>query len=374
MPRLFVASGIFHPEPGGPATYLYHLLPHLQAQGWQVRALAYSDDTPAQTYPYPVRRIRRRLLPLRLADYAWAARAGLRWAQVVYVHSLDLPLLGGSAPRVIKIVGDQAWERAIRKGWIPPDEDVDVFQHKTYNRLVTLAQQARARQARAMHGVIVPSEYLKRMVMGWGVDAAKVHVIYNALPPEHVPPLPQAEARRQLGLADAPTLITAARLTAWKGVGQLIAALHHVPDVRLLVAGDGPLLETLRQQASPLGQRVLFLGRVSRHQLNLYLQAADYLALYSGYEGLSHTLLESLRAGTPVIASDKGGNPEVVQHGVNGLLVKYGDGQALVETLRAAFAPGRRAALAANSQHGLQRFDFGQMVAHTASTLAAYLG
>jgi glycosyltransferase involved in cell wall biosynthesis len=53
----------------------------------------------------------------------------------------------------------------------------------------------------------------------------------------------------------------------------------------------------------------------------LYFRSADYTVLYSGYEGLSHTLLESLLAGTPVIASNKGGNPEVVRHGENGLLV-----------------------------------------------------
>ncbi len=74
------------------------------------------------------------------------------------------------------------------------------------------------------------------------------------------------------------------------------------------------------------------------------MKAADYVALYSGYEGLSHTLLESLRAGTPVIASDKGGNPEVVQHGINGLLVPYVDVEALTAAI-ARSAASRRARL-----------------------------
>ncbi len=77
------------------------------------------------------------------------------------------------------------------------------------------------------------------------------------------------------------------------------------------------------------------------------MKAADYVALYSGYEGLSHTLLESLRAGTPVIASDKGGNPEVVQHGINGLLVAYANAaisaEALADAIREALRPGVRA-------------------------------
>jgi len=274
----------------------------------------------------------------------------------------------------------------VRRGWIPPTEDIDIFQHKRYGIAVTLQQALRGREVRGMDGVIVPSQYLKRMVVGWGVDAAKVWVIYNALPPVEektgdsvgthgrAPPS-QAEARAQLGLGDGPLLLTAGRLLPWKGVDHLIAALPYVPEARLLVAGDGPMLDGLKQQAqgSGVGERVAFLGRVPRDRLVLYMKAADYVALYSGYEGLSHTLLESLRAGTPVIASDKGGNPEVVQHGVNGLLVPYVALEALVAALQEAFAPGKRAALAANTHVGMERFDFARMVEQTDAALRRFI-
>src|SRR5689334_4705769 len=183
QPRLFVAAGIFHPESGGPATYLYEILPELQKLGWQPRVVTYGAGN-TSAYPYPLTRIPRRLLPIRLAHYGLAAFPLLRWADLVYVHTLDLPLIGGKAKRVVKMVGDQAWERAIRKGWIPASEDIDTFQTKDYGGVVTAQKIARARQMQAMDGVIVPSQYLKRMVVGWGVDEAKIHVVYNALPPE----------------------------------------------------------------------------------------------------------------------------------------------------------------------------------------------
>lgn len=374
--KLFIASGIFHPEPGGPATYLHELLPELVKRGWDVRALTFSDQPHADLrYPYPVTRILRRALPLRMADYARAARSLLAWADVTYIHTLGLPLYGArNAPRLVKIVGDVAWERAVRKGWIAPSEDIDDFQTRGYGWRVMLDKARRAREARAMDGLIVPSEYLKRMVVGWGVDAAKVQVIYNALPPDTVAPeLTQAEARARLGWTDAPTVLTVGRLLPWKGVDHLIAALRRVPDVRLVVAGDGDILPALRAQAADagVGERVMFAGRVSREQMPVYMKAADYLALYSGYEGLSHTLLESLRVCTPVIASDKGGNPEVVLHGVNGLLVPYVNVEALATALQDAFRPGRREALAANSNAGMERFDFGRLVEETAGALKA---
>ena len=101
--------------------------------------------------------------------------------------------------------------------------------------------------------------------------------------------------------------------------------------------------------------------------------AADYFVLYSGYEGLAHSALESLRAGTPVIASDKGGNPEVVSHAVNGLLVPYVDVDALARALKTAFQPGQRAALAANSRQRLERFKFAHMINQTDALLKSFL-
>lgn len=380
--RLFIAAGIFHPESGGPATYLYELLPELQKRDWEPRVVTYGAGN-TTAYPYPVTRIPRRPLPIRLAHYGLAAFPLLRWADLVYVHTLDLPLLGGKARRVVKMVGDQAWERAIRKAWIPPTTDIDTFQTTTYSGVVAAQKAARARQMQAMDGVIVPSQYLKHMVAGWGVDESKINVVYNALPPTLHTPSPstdgseitQAEARKQLNLHDAPTIITAARLTPWKGVDHLIAALQQVPDVRLIVAGEGEMLPALKQQAETAGlsQRVTFLGKVNRAKLALYMKAADYLALYSGYEGLSHTLLESLLEGTPVIASDKGGNPEVVQHDVNGLLVPYVDVPALAAALNMAFRSGVRERLAANSTIGMERFQFKTMVQNTSDVLTRYL-
>jgi len=358
-PRLAVATGIFHPEPGGPATYLHEILPALQARGWQVRLLTYgSGDTSG--YPYPVTRIPRRALPLRTAHYGLASVDVLRWADVVYTHTIDLPLIGSGAPRLIKIVGDQAWERCIRKGWVPPDMDIDAFQQGDVGRLARQQIASRSRQVRAMDGVIVPSDYLKRMVIGWGVPEQRVHRVYNALPPYTGDRLSRDAARARLGWDSAPAILTAARLEAWKGVQHLVAALPDVPHARLYIAGDGPLLAALKSQAAPLRDRVRFLGRLSRADLATAMQAADLFALYSGYEGLSHSLLESLQLGTPVIASDKGGNPEVVRHGVNGLLVPYVDGAALAAALREGLA--QREALAAHAADGLARFDFVTML------------
>ena len=373
MPKLMIAAGIFHPESGGPATYLKEILPALQTHSWQPSVLTYGNDS-HDDYGYPVKRISRQILPLRLFNYWRASSALVQSADLIYAHTIDLPVQWGNVPRVIKIVGDQAWERCIRRGWIPPTTDIDDFQHNSYSWLVERQKRSRSEQVQAFDAVIVPSEYLKQLVIGWGVPEHRIHVIYNAMPPA-VDNLPetQAKARKALGWDDTPTIFTAARLTPWKGIDHLINALKQVNNVRLVVAGDGEELTRLRILAQELGNRVQFLGRVPREKVYLMMKASDYFALYSGYEGLPHTVLEALRVGTPIIASDKGGNPEIVEHDVNGLLVPYVDVDALAQSIKEASQPDMRQTLAQNTHLGMERFAFDTMVEQTDMVLRQYL-
>lgn len=371
--RIFIASGIFHPDAGGPATYLYRLLPELQARGHPIRALTYGSG-PTTGYPYPLARVPYINLPVRLARYARAYREGAAWADLIYIHSLSLPRSGDRhKPRVMKVVGDYAWERAVNRGWLPATEDIDAFQSRRYSPWVEWFKAGRSREVRTMDRIIVPSDYLRRMVIGWGADPARVHVIYNALDTTVIAPsISKVEARSKLGwLPDGHYLVTVARLTAWKGVDFLIDALPLLPKIMLVVAGDGPQTDLLKKRAAAVGvgPRVTFLGKVAHDQVALYLRAADYLALYSGYEGLSHTILEALYAGTPVIASARGGNPEIVRDGVNGLLVEHPNLDALIAALRRAFEGDLLMRLATNTGAGLDRFSWSRLVKETVDLL-----
>jgi len=379
--RIFIASGIFHPDSGGPATYLYRLLPELQARGHSVRALSFGDTTAHDSdYPYPLTRVslNQSLLTRRreyLADY----RAGIADSDLIYLNSLGLPRGGDRAyPMVLKVVGDLAWERAVNRGWISPDTDIDNFQRQRYSPLVEWLKLSRSWEVRHVDRVVVPSQYLRQMVIGWGAPADRVQVIYNALDHDHyAPSLSRGEARTQLGLPlNAPVLLTAARLTAWKGVDFLLEAISRCPGYHLLIAGDGPMQVALQTSAERLGinDRAHFLGKVPHTQMAVHMRAADYFVLYSGYEGLSHVILEALAAGTPVIASARGGNPELVADGVNGLLVSHPNLSALIEVLHRAFVPGVHEHLDEGVRYGLNNFDWQTMVEQTVHMLETVSG
>ena len=85
---------------------------------------------------------------------------------------------------------------------------------------------------------------------------------------------------------------------------------------------------------------VRFTGELPREEVGRWMYAADALALCSGYEGLSHVLLEAMAAGLPVLVSDVGGNRALVQDGHDGLIVPYGDVEATRRGLAALLTDG----------------------------------
>ena len=121
----------------------------------------------------------------------------------------------------------------------------------------------------------------------------------------------------------------------------LLAA--RIPEARFLVIGDGERrteLEVLVRQKG-LGERVRFLGW--RHDLDRIYADLDVVVLTSANEGSPVSLIEAMAAGRPVVATEVGGVPDLVEHGVNGMLGRAGDPSATAEAIAALLAdPERR--------------------------------
>ena len=131
-------------------------------------------------------------------------------------------------------------------------------------------------------------------------------------------------------------------------------ALERLPDATLLVVGDGEERARLERLA---GDRVRFLGAQPREQVLRVLRAADVAVLSSRWENFPHVLVEALAVGTPVVATAVGGVPEIVEDGVNGLLVPAEDPEALAAALRRVLEePGLRDRLAAATAGSVERF------------------
>lgn len=333
--NVLVVSGIWPPDPGGPASHAPALADFLLARGHGVEVVTTADAPPAPR-PYGLTWISRRLPPgLRHARVvlAVARRAGA--CDVVYATSMIRRAALGAAlarkPLVVKLVSDEAFERQQREGRFTGT--LDDFQRAGGVRIGFL-RRTRDRALRRARHVFCPSAYLRGIALGWGLDPARVSVLPNPAP--EVPELPERDALRgELGL-DGPTLAFAGRLGPQKALDVALEAVASVPAVSFVIAGDGPDRAALELRARELGThgRTRFLGSVSRDVVLRLFRAADATVLSSSWENLPHTVLEALAVGSPVIATAVGGVPEVVRDGENGILVPPDDPGALADAIR----------------------------------------
>jgi teichuronic acid biosynthesis glycosyltransferase TuaC len=188
--------------------------------------------------------------------------------------------------------------------------------------------------------VITVCNALRSEVVALGVDENLVTSLRNGVDLELFRPLDRTPNERF-------TLLTVGHLVPVKGQDLIIAALPLLPDVELVLAGEGPDRKKLEAQARWLGveDRVRFLGAVPQSELPRHYSSADALVLASSREGWANVLLESMACGTPVVASRVYGTPEVVASSAAGVLMAERTPQALadsVNTLRARY-PDRAA-------------------------------
>ena len=194
--------------------------------------------------------------------------------------------------------------------------------------------------ARRASAVITVANALRDEVVALGVDPSRVTTLRNGVDLELFRPTERTGA-------NVFTLLTVGHLVPQKAQELIIAALPLLPDVRLVIAGEGPnraMLENLAQSLK-LEHRVKFLGAVSQAALCSQYGAADAMVLASSREGWANVLLESMACGTPVVASRVHGTPEVVAAPEAGVLMAERTAQGVadgVNRLRAAY-PDRAA-------------------------------
>jgi glycosyltransferase involved in cell wall biosynthesis len=196
----------------------------------------------------------------------------------------------------------------------------------------------------AAYRVIALSRAMQQRVVELGVASEKVLVQYNGVDGERFRLDSKGDSRRQLGYMGASPLICyVGNLQPEKGPDILINGFKVLTEkmrarrAELVVLGDGPLMRPLESLVREFGLdgRVRLLGRRPNAEVAVWVSAADVLCLPSLREGCPNVVLEALASGRPVVASNVGGVPELLDQD-NGLLVPPGQPQLLGEALAAA--------------------------------------
>ncbi|MBR1803819.1 MAG: glycosyltransferase [Muribaculaceae bacterium] len=207
---------------------------------------------------------------------------------------------------------------------------------------------------------ICPSQFMAGKMLQAGFPADKLAVVSNFIPSERCDTAPVAIGR-------APYACYVGRLSAEKGITTLLQAATSLPFT-LKVAGDGPLLAPMREQYAS-SKNIEFLGRQDAADVAALLRLARFSVMPSQWwENNPLSMIESLCAGTPVVGTDMGGIPELIDKG-NGIIVPATDAEALASAMRQAWdTPWNHAAIARNAH---QCFD---QQAHYRALLSLYQG
>jgi glycosyltransferase involved in cell wall biosynthesis len=171
---------------------------------------------------------------------------------------------------------------------------------------------------------LAPSEFVRDKFVEYGWRASKFEV------------LPHFQKVHDIVSAPGNTILYFGRLSAEKGVADLLRAMQKVPQMELIIAGDGPQRRELEGLADSLGlSSVRFLGHVDPEQRDSLISQSLFTVLPShAYETLGKTILESYALGRPVVASDMGSRREFVEDGQTGLLYQAGNVDQLSSVLR----------------------------------------
>jgi len=189
--------------------------------------------------------------------------------------------------------------------------------------------------------VIAVSDYLRQELIASGLTPHRVATVYNAIDLDVFASnacTDRREVRTELGIEpNVPVVLTVGRLNPEKGHCYLLESVRlacaHVPDLRVLVVGEGPLRKQLEAstRSQHLDACVSFLGW--RDDVASLMAASDLFVLASTRESFGLVILEALALGVPVIATRVGGVPEIIRTGESGILVEPRDSVALAEAM-----------------------------------------
>ena len=377
--KILIATGIFPPQSGGPATYSKLLVEQLPVLGHEVSVMNFGD------YLHLPKEVRHVVYTIRL--FHASRRVDVVYAQDPVSVGLPAYIVSKLSRRsfLLKVVGDYAWEQGSQRYCVT--DSLDVFasataSFQTYPLAVRLLKRIQRRVALGAKQVVVPSEYLKKILMAWGVPAERITVIYNGF---KMPEVNEANegarlaTKKMLGLAKH-SVVSVSRLVPWKGfdcvidVAVKLGALENVPtDFRLYIVGDGPDRVKLEEKAARLKAPVTFVGKVEHEKVLAYLSACDVFVLNTSYEGFSHLLLEAMGCGVPIVTTPVGGNVELIADGKTGLLVGQNDEQALASAIsRLLNDKSFASALAAAARARLSDFSDEKMLARLDVLLRAF--
>jgi glycosyltransferase involved in cell wall biosynthesis len=328
--KITIAAEIFPPSVGGPATYAAALASCLHRRDLLGGLVFYRPGASGSDgLNFWVSSDQGKAA--RVVEYTRVLRS-LPSTSIVYAQGMvasGLPALLASRslrlPLVVRCPGDFSWEVTRRTeiadglSYVEDTASQSLSRGRLFQLQVEILTNA--------HALIVPCDFMRRVIRAWGIDESKISVIRNA---PYLPP----GLRNVRGMRD-PRFLVIARLTSWKGIDSIVRAFAEarssMPGALLTIVGEGPCAGEAERLLARLGisDHVELKPFLPRTMLLMLLAKSLALVVNSGYECSSNVVAEALAVGTPVIACSSQGIHERLSAGLSALLFDRNDQKGL---------------------------------------------
>ena len=390
--EIIIADEIVPDNVDRPAIYSHRIAEYFIENDYQVKIICYTDTRDKnikQKFPYKIIKISNKLDPIiryfiyfiKLINISTSAK--VIYAQGSVISGFPALVVSKLLRKrlVIKVSDDYCWYQAqIHQA---TKKNIDDWQQDPHfnssnvliNLKLRLTNSIQRFTVSHADQIIVPSYYLKKVVMGWGVHPHYIKVVYNSVKFNNTEKISKPQAQNLINIS-GDIILTGGQLAPWKGFNMLIELMPQLkkinPKFKLIIFGDGPEKAALKKKIikNKLSADVFLVGYIPHLQLYKYYQAASLFVLNTGYEGLSHILLDAMHYKVPTIVTDAGGNPELIQDDYNGILVEYNNKYQWFDAIKRLWSnPDLGKRFCVNPLVKLNIFNFNHMMDETVKVL-----
>ncbi len=313
--KVLLATGIYPPEIGGPATFIPRFAQFLTEKSIDLEVLTFKSPLPeiSSLGAWEVHYIKpSSIKALRFwRVFRWLILSGRKF-DAIFANGMHEEIgickLFMKTQAVAKIVGDPVWERATNSGLTK--KDIDSFNLTSPSNPILKLQRLLLKFSLNRYSeVTAPSTTLVSQIKRWGVYKNVTYV------PNGVPVKPPLERTKKVDL------VAVSRIVKWKRLDLLIRSIEGT-DLKFRIIGDGPELESLKVLSRELNVQVEFCGQRSNLEIDELIMESSVFVQASSYEGQSFSLLKAMSLGIPSIVSPIKANLDVIEISESGMVFK----------------------------------------------------
>lgn len=346
--NILIITPIYPPDIGGPASYVSNLIEKLPrgvnskvitfAKKESIIKIQESRIIKISLNPNPVSR-QFKLFKAILKQLSWADICYAQGTLTVGLATLFSCKLKNK-PYIIKYVGDEVWEEYQTCGGKLGLEEflktvISSSLHQRINILEYLINKIKYSLSKIIlknaREVITPGKYLQEVL--------RIYYQINSL---NIPNAIEISEIQNTKYKKQNTIVCIGRLVPWKNIDLVVEAFKIINKrnerknpYHLMIIGDGPEMPDLKSKVNQLelNSSVTFTGKLSKAETQQHMIEAEFIVLYSSYEGLSHALLEAMISKTKIVASNIKANSDLLEDGKLGKLVELNDPEKLAQEI-----------------------------------------